>query len=56
MEHVGRLGLTDDSFKISNSQGIIYREFLNCFLPYHKSLTIEDKTKKILKIDESDSQ
>ena len=51
-----RLGLTDDSFKISNSQGMTYREFLNCFLPYHKSLTIEDKTKKMLKIDESDSQ
>ena len=51
-----RLGLTDDSFKISNSQGMSYREFLNCFLPYHKSLTIEDKTKKMLKIDESDYQ
>ena len=51
-----RLGLTDDSFKISNSQGMTYREFLNCFLPYHKSLTIEDKTKKMLKIDESDYQ
>ena len=51
-----RLGLTDDSFKISNSQGMTYREFLNCFLPYHKSLTIEDKTKKMLKIDESDCQ
>ena len=51
-----RLGLTDDSFKISNSQGMTYREFLNCFLPYHKSLTIEDKTKKMLKINEGDSQ
>ena len=51
-----RLGVTDDSFKISNSQGMTYRDFLNCFLPYHKSLTIEDKTKKILNIDEGDSQ
>ena len=51
-----RLGLTDDSFKISNSQGMTYREYLNCFLPYHKSLTIEDKTKKMLKINEGDSQ
>ncbi len=51
-----RLGLTDDSFKISNSQGMTYREYLNCFLPYHKSLTIEDKTMKILNIDEGDSQ
>ena len=51
-----RLGLTDDSFKIYNSQGMTYREYLNCFLPYHKSLTIEDKTKKMLKINEGDSQ
>ena len=51
-----RLGLTDDGFKISNSQGMTYREYLNCFLPYHKSLTIEDKTKKMLKINEGDSQ
>ena len=51
-----RLGVTDDSFKISNSNGMTYREFLNCFLPYHKSLTIEEKTMKMLNIDEGDSQ
>ena len=51
-----RLGVTDDSFKISNSEGMTYREFLNCFLPFHKSLTIENKTMKILNIDEGDSQ
>ena len=51
-----RLGVTDDSFKISNSEGMTYREFLNCFLPFHKSLTIEDKTMKMLNIDEGDSQ
>ena len=51
-----RLGVTDDSFKISNSEGMTYREFLNCFLPFHKSLTIEDKTMKMLNIYEGDSQ
>ena len=49
-----RLGLTDDSFKISNSFGMTYRDFLNCFLPFHKSLTVEEKVKKILKINEGD--
>ena len=50
-----RLGLTDDSFQISNSKGMTYRDFLNCFLPFHKSLTVEEKIKEILKIDEGDS-
>ena len=49
-----KLGLTDDSFKIHNSCGMTYRDFLNCFLPYHKSLSVEEKTKKILEINESD--
>tara|TARA_B100000963_G_C22531698_1_gene627887 strand:- start:114 stop:1196 length:1083 start_codon:yes stop_codon:yes gene_type:complete len=51
-----RLGLTDDSFKISNSRGMTYRDFLNCFLPFHKSLTVEEKLKKVLKINEGDSE
>ena len=50
-----RLGLTDDSFKISNSNGMTYRDFLNCFLPYHKSLSVEDKTKNLLGINEEGS-
>ena len=51
-----RLGLTDDSFKIPNSRGMTYRDFLNCFLPFHKSLTVEEKVKKILNINEGDSE
>ena len=51
-----KLGLTDDSFKISNSLGMTYRDFLNCFLPYQKYLSIEDKTKNILNIDENDTE
>ena len=49
-----RLGLTDDSFKIFNSNKMTYRDFLNCFLPYDKSLTIEEKVKGILNIDHKD--
>ena len=31
-----RLGLTDDSINISNSKGMSFRDFLNCFLPFHR--------------------
>ena len=49
-----RLGLTDDSFKILNCNEMTYRDFLNCFLPYDKSLTIEEKVKRLLTIEEKD--
>ena len=51
-----KLGLTDDSFKISNSFEMSYREFLNCFLPYDGSSNIEEKTKHILQINEQDNE
>lgn len=49
-----QLGLTDDSFKILNCNEMTYRDFLNCFLPYDKSLTIEEKVKRLLTIEEKD--
>ena len=49
-----KLGLTDDSFKISDSFGMTYRDFLNCFLPYHKSSSVEEKTKILLNINKTD--
>ncbi len=49
-----RLGLTDDTFKMFDCKNLSYRDFLNCFLPYDKSLTVEEKVKNILNISEED--
>tara|TARA_B100000925_G_scaffold270581_1_gene233182 strand:- start:2100 stop:3428 length:1329 start_codon:yes stop_codon:yes gene_type:complete len=49
-----RLGLTDDSFKIMDCKDMSYRDFLNCFLPYNKTLTVEEKIQNLLKIEEED--
>ncbi len=49
-----RLGLTDDSFEISDCKNLSYRDFLNYFLPYDKSLSVEEKVKGLLNISEGD--
>ena len=49
-----QLGMTDDSYKIDNSETISYREFLNLFLPYHPSDSVEIKTRLYLGIDQDD--
>ena len=49
-----RLGLTDDTFKMFDCKNLSYRDFLNCFLPYDKSLTVEEKVKNLLNISEED--
>ena len=49
-----QLGLTDDSFKIIDCKDMSYRDFLNCFLPYNKTMTIEEKIQKLLKIEQED--
>ena len=38
-----QLGLTDDSFKLEHSEHISNRDFVNMFLPYDKSLSLEEK-------------
>ena len=49
-----KLGLTNDDFKISNSKGMSYRDYLNCFLPFDKNLSVEDKLAKVLTISKND--
>tara|TARA_A100001011_G_scaffold86668_1_gene91056 strand:- start:1306 stop:2634 length:1329 start_codon:yes stop_codon:yes gene_type:complete len=49
-----KLGLTNDSFKISNSENMSYREYLNCFLPYDDKLSIEEKLQRVLSVSKSD--
>ncbi|MEM9361617.1 MAG: saccharopine dehydrogenase C-terminal domain-containing protein [Bacteroidota bacterium] len=48
------LGMTDDSYTIENSQGMSYREFVNLFLPYSPTDSVELKLRHYLKIDQDD--
>tara|TARA_B100000214_G_C23955766_1_gene622729 strand:- start:270 stop:1598 length:1329 start_codon:yes stop_codon:yes gene_type:complete len=38
-----QLGMTDDSYKIENSDILTKREFIDLFLPYDDSMLVEDK-------------
>jgi saccharopine dehydrogenase-like NADP-dependent oxidoreductase len=49
-----QLGMTDDSYEIENSEGMSYREFVNLFLPYSPTNTVELKLRHYLKIDQDD--
>ena len=49
-----KLGLTNDSFKISNSENMSFKEYLNCFLPYDDKLSIEEKLQRVLSISKGD--
>ena len=48
------LGLTDDSYKIADSENMSYREFINSFLPYSPTDSVELKLRYKLKIDQDD--
>ena len=49
-----QLGMTDDSYVMENSENMSYRDFVNSFLPYHPTDSVEIKTRLILKIDQDD--
>lgn len=49
-----QLGMTDDSYVMENSENMSYRQFVNSFLPYHPTDSVEIKTRLILKIDQDD--
>ena len=48
------LGLTDDSYKIADSENMSYRDFINSFLPYSPTDSVELKLRYKLKIDQDD--
>nr|WP_299072521.1 saccharopine dehydrogenase C-terminal domain-containing protein [uncultured Allomuricauda sp.] len=48
------LGMTDDSYNIENSEGMSYRQFVNLFLPYSPTDSVELKLRHYLKIDQDD--
>ena len=49
-----QLGMTDDSYTMEDSENMSYRQFVNSFLPYHPTDSVEIKMRLILKIDQDD--
>ncbi|PRX52178.1 saccharopine dehydrogenase family protein [Salegentibacter salegens] len=49
-----QLGMTDDSFTMKDSESMSYRDFVNSFLPYSPTDTVELKLRHSLKIDQDD--
>lgn len=49
-----QLGMTDDSYVMEDSENMSYRQFMNAFLPYHPTDSVEIKTRFQLKIDQDD--
>jgi len=48
------LGMTDDSYTIDDSENMSYRDFVNAFLPYSPTDSVELKFRHALKIDQDD--
>jgi saccharopine dehydrogenase-like NADP-dependent oxidoreductase len=38
-----QLGMTDDTYKVENSENLTYRAFINLFFPYNNELSIKEK-------------
>ncbi len=38
-----QLGMTDDTYKVENSENLTNREFINLFFPYNNELSVEEK-------------
>jgi len=49
-----QLGATDDTYTLENSENMTYREFINTFLAYHPSDSIELKLRQYLNIPQDD--
>ncbi len=49
-----QLGMTDDTYTIEDSENMSYREFVNSFLPYSPTDSVEFKMRHELRIDQDD--
>ncbi len=49
-----QLGLTDDTYTMQDSMNMSYRDFINSFLPYSPTDSVELKLRHNLKIDQDD--
>jgi saccharopine dehydrogenase-like NADP-dependent oxidoreductase len=50
------LGATDDSYTLEDSEHMTNRDFINTFLAYHPTDSVELKLKQYLKIDQDDAE
>lgn len=48
------MGMTDDSYKLQETENMSYRDFINLFLPYSPTDSVELKMRHYLKIDQDD--
>jgi len=51
-----QLGMTDDSYVMENTETMSYREFINSFLPFNITDSVEMKTRYQLGIEQDDIQ
>lgn len=49
-----QLGMTNDSYQLDNTETMSYREFVNLFLPYHPTDSVEVKLRLLLEIHQDD--
>ncbi|MFY7740112.1 MAG: saccharopine dehydrogenase family protein [Flavobacterium sp.] len=49
-----QLGMTDDTYIMENSETMSFREFINSFLPYHPTDSVEIKMRLALNIEQDD--
>ncbi|MCM4159437.1 saccharopine dehydrogenase [Antarcticibacterium flavum] len=49
-----QLGMTDDTYELEDSENMSYRDFVNSFLPYSPTDSVELKLRHNLKIDQDD--
>ena len=49
-----QLGMTDDAYVMENSETMSYRDFVNSFLPFHPTDSVEIKTRLALNIEQDD--
>lgn len=49
-----QLGVTDDSYSMENTEDMSYRDFINSFLPYSPTDSVELKLRYNLKIEQDD--
>lgn len=49
-----QLGMTDDSYRLQDTETMSYRDFVNLFLPYSPTDTVELKLRHNLNIDQDD--
>ena len=50
-----QLGVTDDTYTIEDSENMTYREFINSFLYYHPTDSVEVKFRLTLNIEQDDT-